>query len=1202
MNENISPAMIIGLGGSGQWALTYVKKNLLEQFKSVPPQIKILAFDTTGADTEVNKGEPIEQIDEPAQIGSIHLDSSEFVYLGGNIKKICEQTRQGKHNHIASWLQTDAYLGGRNNQIGLSNDDFNLSRGAGTRRQFGRMAIYYDLLQHNDTKILGKISDGLQGIVTHSNPEFINIFIVASIAGGTGSGMLIDIAHLTKILAEKMNPAPKIILRGYVVLHNTFQSVINVNHIKPQAFAAVRELNRFMTMFGEKYPINYTDDPNYLELHTIYESKLFDSCFLMEVQGSLQDKKPKHSVYPGIADGITMMLDPRSGDAFQQHYKNVNNRLALVQKRKKIALYSSLGTFSFIFPAEEIIQSCSLRFASEFLENYFISSENRKDNNKKRSAEDTIGFLLQATSRSGIQHPTFLHCVAQDVRDYPVNKIDAIQAFISRDRHEWIESFRLVGDDVATQKINEDLQMLAHVQLKDEVKTSLEWGDPLESSAVRIPEQIEAFKLRYLGKFTASTGKRQGGELQNAIHSSLELIEARYREVLLEYVNQLFDPMWSNVPNPRLSYVQDFLNQLVSTFERFAMLIDNARQSLNQQLSSVRADTKRELEMLETEKKRISGLSYSIRKYTKIITVGQDSIEERCIQYAQSEIELEMQDLIFAELFSLAQSFRTIAQSLLNDARRWVTLLSEGGVTRKELGVLAIIKNVAASLNHQRQEKNLIPTHRYLTNPVYEDNLYLNLSNGKFDHLLSRLRWSCSFLNGKGTVGLDFDGQEISKEVGLQTQAEFLYKELLAAARLYFLEINEQTAAKRLNELYSPENLVKMIMDKCKPMIHVQRENEAGSDQEMKTFVSIAEKGAIEFVQQTEKFMQNNLNSIKDAQIISASDPYRCIVLSTIDLLGVDSITSLNDAREWYDIYPTDKRQLHIFPAEVHAMEFEDRLDEYPIYYQVTYKTHRPHHFSPRVVMLLEDLEKFKLFVLCYSLGIVKTENNPGQLGKKQYILRVKRSGAFDKSAEIPLTKPEIRPSMFQAIHTFVFNQPDKPQANASDLIVALDNRSVLKSRVGDTIKLFEDLNRRGMEYFVMQLGTFIDEEVNDLRPFSSLLQSEFRYFLMDQIYSQIDTDDTDALSRSLINKSSNWLSGLKDDVPFNQKLANYAAQLIGNAIRRNTKSDGAHLRRHLEDFILDEIKVLKHRDDPDERDLGILMHMIILDYIKDLG
>ena len=353
MTEVANPAVIIGLGGTGKWVLTYIKKNLLDTYGgTLPPTIRLLSFDTT---TEKVSRDGQAQ-EEDARVGNVQLDKqAEFVYLGGNIQQMCRDIRdKSAYPHIGSWLQARTYL-----QM-ADLDAFDISRGAGQKRPFGRMAIFYNLQQAVRAEVTNKIEAAISEVIgANQQKTAIEIYIVGSLAGGTGAGMFLDIAHLTRWFANQ-RIRTGFAIRGFLALHNVFNSVIRTQQIQANAFAAMRELDRFMLVFDQHYPIVY--DPSNPTLNTIYGGqlgKLFDNCYLLDASREnmpLDSFPPKYGVYPSMADSITMLLDGRTGDAYAQHYKNVNTRIAEIQSLKNLPMYSSLGTYSLVLPVEDMIE------------------------------------------------------------------------------------------------------------------------------------------------------------------------------------------------------------------------------------------------------------------------------------------------------------------------------------------------------------------------------------------------------------------------------------------------------------------------------------------------------------------------------------------------------------------------------------------------------------------------------------------------------------------------------------------------------------------------------------------------------------------------------------------------------------------------------------------------------------------------------
>src|SRR6185437_13663505 len=89
----------------------------------------------------------------------------------------------------------------------LENEVVALESGAGTFRQFGRLAFF---LRYRDVagKILSDIRTLLRsaanppaqliGTTAQVDPTRLEVVVITSLAGGTGSGMFIDICYLIK--------------------------------------------------------------------------------------------------------------------------------------------------------------------------------------------------------------------------------------------------------------------------------------------------------------------------------------------------------------------------------------------------------------------------------------------------------------------------------------------------------------------------------------------------------------------------------------------------------------------------------------------------------------------------------------------------------------------------------------------------------------------------------------------------------------------------------------------------------------------------------------------------------------------------------------------------------------------------------------------------------------------------------------------
>ncbi len=148
--------------------------------------------------------------------------------------------RKGNFPQIGNWYQAEKWL------TTQTPATFILDDGAGRLRQFGRMAIFKDLQgQETNSKIWDAIRVAIEGVrAMTSQDRRLEIIIVGSFAGGTGSGMFIDIALIARFTAVKQT-----FIMFYAVILPYHRVHDNPDkEMRARSFAAWRELNRFMVV------------------------------------------------------------------------------------------------------------------------------------------------------------------------------------------------------------------------------------------------------------------------------------------------------------------------------------------------------------------------------------------------------------------------------------------------------------------------------------------------------------------------------------------------------------------------------------------------------------------------------------------------------------------------------------------------------------------------------------------------------------------------------------------------------------------------------------------------------------------------------------------------------------------------------------------------------------------------------------------
>lgn len=234
MAIKLKKTLYVGLGGTGVSALLKIKKCFVDSYDDIPPMIGFLAIDTDGA----------------AKNKSVTSNSGKIIKLDATELLVCTvKTPLSVYRanpNIYDWVPTK-------NVDKLSSIQ---GGGAGQIRSNGRFIAYYNNtniknnIQAAVTKIHQLIPHGSKYKVdTNTNdveyPANINVF--ASIAGGTGSGMLIDVLSIIneslheKALAFKLYP--------WIILPEVFRSMSHgpsMANVLYNSYGALRTLDYVM--------------------------------------------------------------------------------------------------------------------------------------------------------------------------------------------------------------------------------------------------------------------------------------------------------------------------------------------------------------------------------------------------------------------------------------------------------------------------------------------------------------------------------------------------------------------------------------------------------------------------------------------------------------------------------------------------------------------------------------------------------------------------------------------------------------------------------------------------------------------------------------------------------------------------------------------------------------------------------------------
>ncbi len=1257
MPKPSNPAIIIGLGGTGQWALTYVKKNLLDTYGEVPPTVRLLSFDTTSEKTEVK----VEKGEEHARVGNIQLEAGEFVYLGGNIRGICSEIKKEKrHNQISSWLQADYYL------TSLDDDSFELSKGAGQRRPFGRMAVFYDLIQH-PPQIIGKIEQTITDVMSkNERRQPIEIYIVCSLAGGTGSGMFIDIAHMTRKLAEKAQVP--FAMRAFLVLQNAFQSVIDINLILANSFAAMREMDRFLLVFDREYPIYYAEDKAQREplqvYRSIYNSKLFDNCYILDARRKnlpLDGTKPWLGMFPAVAECITALLDPETGDTFAQHYKNVNNRVAQNQVKLGKALYSSLGTYTYILPVEDMLETAAHRAALELLRDRLFkivedprTGARRITIESQRELRDVPLEAMKVSFHSdktpgGTPNILYFQQMMLTLEGGNLNDPQYIGDFARRgiELLSWLSP---VEKDDAVNLISQSIQSIIDASLASEVVTSEIERDDTHSGADRILRDIKRFREKKLGYEDA--GGRIPGELQKGIAEYALLNRRRFRRILSELMSIILngensDPVVAK--SGKMPYVQEVLGWMIKSLDEFGGFLKRVwdYRAKSGEMSQARDDAIRTRQIMD-ETKDLTGFLDRLKKTAT-------HAQEDYIAAEDYLFALEREDVLYRALVEYNDMFRDIVEDAKTQLDRWAHVLTLGGPVEskeKESGAYTLLLDRAAQIKRRRDEQQTIKVYQYLTDEEYETDLYKQMIDGKWGEVLKRFKWEIAFQHEDANIAAEMaeDGQVRYRYVwekehkpdfivrclysdqllynlaSYQTSAsEANARFLVDKLRPYFADIRNETIADRFQKLRRAEGVAKEMLDNTGALVNFDPTKQ--NYLERHNFVCVNRGIQVDYFNDLGIGLKKEAPNDQDNQVIGLTNKHRCVVLSTLDLIVGQDIDPVMASRKAYLDYIGDHRLLHNFPAEVNASGFEDRITRPPI-------SEARRLLTPSLVALLEDKDMARRYVLCRVFNMIREEVSQNDPNKTQWVLTLDRKGRRDLAYRVCLTPPSSdKPKELDAMTGFVFVKIDKDTgARYIQDVTAGVNFQVEPKSVDEAIELRQKAILNGREMVALEYNKLLEKNASLLNSSHAdaraILVNGLRRFLLTD-YDKYDRETRlDGLDRQKEVEGENeeeqsedrglkkYIEAFLDDnrdclavepgnpdqeAALRNALTRLTVDLLKEKISKVKSASYSTLVRILEDYI--GAKVLPMRSDPDQltHDLGSIIHLILWDEIERL-
>ncbi len=344
--RQLIPTLVVGLGGTGYRTLKLIKKKFMQSAHyngKVPPMVSFLSFDTD-TNVEDKKTEDI-------------LTTSEKVVLTVDTSSILGNINQ--FPHIKKWFPTHKIQD-------------TVAHGARQIRALGRLSVFSNINTVLDSirEAIRRINDkrllsGGEILRTGDNVP-VNVFIVSSVCGGTGSGMVTDLPYIIRqIVAGEAMLSPEI--HGYLFMPDALVDIADseLERIKANGAAALKEIDLFMENM-EKFSTRYSDDFHIAE--NVGMMKPYDFCYLISgvdiTDQHTIEKVVSEQVFHGFGTDLTKDSKSYLANVPTNAFKAIPSGEFVGKKTN----YSTIGVSSCVIPVRKIIEIFSNKFSSGLMD------------------------------------------------------------------------------------------------------------------------------------------------------------------------------------------------------------------------------------------------------------------------------------------------------------------------------------------------------------------------------------------------------------------------------------------------------------------------------------------------------------------------------------------------------------------------------------------------------------------------------------------------------------------------------------------------------------------------------------------------------------------------------------------------------------------------------------------------------------------
>jgi tubulin-like protein len=379
------PTLIIGLGGTGKEVVLRLRRKIVEGYGSLSrlPFLRFMHIDTDKNQTAAEQYD-LRSADDPlySEVKFANTERIDLTVAGGTGKYV---SHLNNFPQIQRWFPTGSKIA----QLG------DLHEGAGQVRTASRLG-FFDAANHQ--KITGRLEQCRRELSDAAilaeaarfgfsfNATNIRVVIIASLAGGTGSGTFLD----TGFLVRRYFPDAERV--GILLLPGFFSGYAGAERVRANGYAALMELNHYT--FGHSFTADWNghesermgpppfsttyliDGRNEAGLSIGSNGKEYDA-YRMVAEALYQDYSI--GAFAGMKRATRVNLEQFNLNVYTHNFLNEALRRTNDETHKAVVgdmfpcRFGSFGLATISFPTERVQAACASRLASNIL-SYWQSS------------------------------------------------------------------------------------------------------------------------------------------------------------------------------------------------------------------------------------------------------------------------------------------------------------------------------------------------------------------------------------------------------------------------------------------------------------------------------------------------------------------------------------------------------------------------------------------------------------------------------------------------------------------------------------------------------------------------------------------------------------------------------------------------------------------------------------------------------------